>query len=746
MTKSINFLACLFSLSFTFGTSVVFGQCSNINSFGTGELTNTIGSSDIILCNYATEYGTWTGISAGYSYTTSSEITTDFITVRSGTPGGPVTAFGAQPLTWTAAISGTYYIHINTNSSCGTEASCRDVETINNGPASACTNPTNAGAVASSINLACSGSDFSLYLTGSSIGSGITYQWQSSGNGVSYSDIPGATSANYNASQTEATYYLCIVTCASGTAVPSTPLMVGMGTCVIMSNGSTTSCGGNFYDSGGSDGNYSNNEDYTFTITPSASGSFLHVDFNSFNVEDNWDELTVYDGNSTASAMLGTFSVNPGGITSSAADGSLTFVFNSDGSVNEAGWEGELTCATDAPSNDNVCSPIAIPVDGSVNTYTNTLATVETGEIAIAPPSTGLYQTNGWGVSTLEHTVWFTFVAPSSGNVSISGTDSPMNGQVAVYSVEACGDFTTFDFIAGNDDALDFSSGAPEFTVCGLTPNETYYLLYDSGNTYASGSFALSISNLSINAGNSSDIVEVCSGESVDLFDGITNYSSGGYWEETTPTFGIIGSTWNTAGVAYQVFDFLYIVEEGCLSDTSISQIQVFGPSNAGNDGTLNACRLETINLLSGLSGNVDLGGTWYNPANQALVGNVITTSNIPGQFNYDYIADNGVCAEDTSNVLVIVADCLAGLNELTSASVAVHPNPSNGSFILSLSHETTDLNMKIIDMNGREVPAFVNWSNKTASINIPSAERGVYFLQLRGNNENLTLKIVVEK
>jgi hypothetical protein len=249
----------------------------------------------------------------------------------------------------------------------------------------------------------------------------------------------------------------------------------------------------------------------------------------------------------------------------------------------------------------------------------------------------------------------------------------------------------------------------------------------------ASGNFTLSITDLSLSAGSSSNVVNVCGGESVDLFDGITGYDTGGTWEETIPTFGVFGSTWNTSGVAFQVFDFLYIVEEGCLSDTATASIHVFGPSSAGTDGTLNVCRLETINLLSGLSGNVDLGGTWYNPSNQPLVGNVITTSNIPGP-------------QDTSNVLVIVSDCVAGLNELTSTSVAVHPNPSNGSFIVTFSHETSGLNAKIVDMNGREVPASINWSNNAASVDMLSAEKGVYFLQLAGDNERLTLKVVVEK
>ena len=307
-----------------------FAQCTNSTVFGTGTLTADVGSNDMIGCHYAGEYGTWDGIVANYSYTTISDILTDFITVHSGSATGPVVAFGVQPLTWTATSAGTYYIHINTNAACGLENSCRDITTTNNGPSTACTDPAIAGSVVASVETACSGSPFTLSLSGASLGTGLTYQWQSSTDGISYSGIVGATSYTYSATQTAATYYMCIVTCSAGTPVASTPLMVDMGNCAIMSNGSTTSCSGNFYDSGAGTANYGNSENFTHTITPSTPGAFLQIVFNNFNLESCCDEMTVYNGNSTAAPLMGTFGTNPGAITSSAADGSLTFVFTSD--------------------------------------------------------------------------------------------------------------------------------------------------------------------------------------------------------------------------------------------------------------------------------------------------------------------------------------------------------------------------------------------------------------------------------
>ncbi|WP_264560116.1 gliding motility-associated C-terminal domain-containing protein [Flavobacterium sp. N2270] len=106
-------------------------------------------------------------------------------------------------------------------------------------------------------------------------------------------------------------------------------------------------CGGNFVDSGGASGNYSNSENITTTICPTNAGELVTVTFTSFNIENNWDFLRIYDGNSTAAPLLGTYTGTnmPPAFTSSAANGCLTFNFTSDGSVTGVGWTSNVTCA-----------------------------------------------------------------------------------------------------------------------------------------------------------------------------------------------------------------------------------------------------------------------------------------------------------------------------------------------------------------------------------------------------------------
>jgi len=113
-------------------------------------------------------------------------------------------------------------------------------------------------------------------------------------------------------------------------------------------------CGGNYVDIGGISGTYANNTTAatgTTTICPVTPGDAVTVTFTSFATEATLDVLRVYNGNSSAGTLLGTFSgtltgVNlPGPFTSTDPNGCLTFVFTSDNTVTAAGWLSNITCA-----------------------------------------------------------------------------------------------------------------------------------------------------------------------------------------------------------------------------------------------------------------------------------------------------------------------------------------------------------------------------------------------------------------
>jgi len=266
-------------------------------------------------CNY---YGEYSPISSFLSSTVYSiNINTGgYITVFDGS--FVAVAYGSAPYLFTPPSDGDYYVQWN-DVACGTDFNCHTTTITNAGFAAACTNPAMGGTAVANVATACSGQPFVVSLTGASTGSGLTYQWQSSSDGITYNDIVTGTSSSLTTTQTAMTYYQCIVTCSAGTQATSASIMVDMGTCVTMQNGTATTCGGNFYDSGAGTGNYMDNEVYTMTIFPSTPGSLLQVNFNTFQLETCCDDLTVYNGNSVAAPLMGTFATNPGSITSSAA-------------------------------------------------------------------------------------------------------------------------------------------------------------------------------------------------------------------------------------------------------------------------------------------------------------------------------------------------------------------------------------------------------------------------------------------
>lgn len=128
-------------------------------------------------------------------------------------------------------------------------------------------------------------------------------------------------------------------------------------------------CGDNFTDSGGPTGNYSNSEDITTVIQPQNPGEKVKITFTQVEIESStgsgtvggcWDYMSIYDGPSISSPVLAAVKCGRTGFppsvpssllsvgdsfTSTDASGKLTIRFRSDGSLNYAGWQANVTCA-----------------------------------------------------------------------------------------------------------------------------------------------------------------------------------------------------------------------------------------------------------------------------------------------------------------------------------------------------------------------------------------------------------------
>lgn len=122
-----------------------------------------------------------------------------------------------------------------------------------------------------------------------------------------------------------------------------------VGVIVLMSNQSESVCSSIFYDEAG-ENVYNDNTDFIKTLTPSSAGQVIKADFIVFDIEDEancgYDYLTIFNGASTSSPLIGTFcgTNSPGQIISTDASGALTFQFHSDGGYATTGWKAIMSC------------------------------------------------------------------------------------------------------------------------------------------------------------------------------------------------------------------------------------------------------------------------------------------------------------------------------------------------------------------------------------------------------------------
>ncbi|MBK6965948.1 MAG: PKD domain-containing protein [Bacteroidales bacterium] len=275
-----------------------------------------------------------------------------------------------------------------------------------------------------------------------------------------------------------------------------------------MSNGTITTCTGDFYDSGGSSASYVDNENFTLTFYPATPGAFVRVNFSSFNTELNYDYLKIYDGTDVSAALIGNYhgTASPGLISASNASGALTFKFTSDGSVVRDGWAATISCysVTDPPVADFTASSTTTPVNSTI-TFTDQTSNLPTSWLWSFSPDHVIY-VGGTNAGSQNPQVQFTAngqytVTLTATNAYGSDTDIK-SGFINVVSFEYCiptyttgtgyGDYITLVQLGSINNATGASAN-PYYTYFSnlstdLNPGSVNTITLSPG-TYGSGNY-----------------------------------------------------------------------------------------------------------------------------------------------------------------------------------------------------------------------------------------------------------------
>ncbi|MCK5839684.1 MAG: T9SS type A sorting domain-containing protein, partial [Bacteroidales bacterium] len=108
--------------------------------------------------------------------------------------------------------------------------------------------------------------------------------------------------------------------------------------------GSSCPCNDTIYDSGGPTFDYYNNENYSITIAPKNSIN-LTLTFLSFELEQGYDLLHIFDGPDTQAPLIGTFTGHDGPGVIHASGNALTLEVISDQATTRAGWKAMYACS-----------------------------------------------------------------------------------------------------------------------------------------------------------------------------------------------------------------------------------------------------------------------------------------------------------------------------------------------------------------------------------------------------------------
>ncbi|AWV98861.1 Ig-like domain-containing protein [Arcticibacterium luteifluviistationis] len=248
-----------------------------------------------------------------------------------------------------------------------------------------------------------------------------------------------------------------------------------------------STCSGNFRDTGGSGSGYSNNEDYTTTYCASA-GNNIRFNFSSFDLENNYDYLRIYDGTSVSSSLIGNYTGNNSPNTVTSSSGCLTIRFTSDYSVTESGWSAGISCVAD-PACSSIDQVLINDLGGSSDIDITGGATLYTGQLP-----------NNWNIE-------------ATGTGSVGSMKFEVTGDVSQSNIESAAPYRMpTDAVSLNWGVGTYSIKVTQYSESGGNGNvcdeEVFDLIIDD----------CAISNLT--AGSNS---EVCTGETLNL-----NASGGG--------------------------------------------------------------------------------------------------------------------------------------------------------------------------------------------------------------------------
>ncbi len=481
----------------------------------------------------------------------------------------------------------------------------------------ACSGAPTAGTALSNVTVAASGTPINLSLSGASTSGDLYYQWQSSPDNSTWTNINGAITRAYeHIGMSANTYFRCVVTCASGGSNNSSSVLVNfytpgsiagtsctpnflyncgsypMNTSIALLSGITgsladpsTTCASNYMNQTGlSTTTLAPGGTYTATLSISTP---YHVNF-SVQVWIDFNNNTTFESSETVGGLV------PPGITSPSQACTITIPSGVPLGAHRMRIVGNyIGCSTTGCS--ACCGGLKYPSMNPCPTTSTNYGNVRDYTVNIGPASAPAC--SGTPIGGITASIPTSHCAAFSPRLFSVGTSETVTGLVYQWQSSTTGPTSGFSNISG-------ATGKGH--VASISSLGTVYYRRTATCGAATGTSNVTSDTL-VNPPAITGPTNVCAGSTITLANAVT----GGTWTSSNTSQATVGSS---SGVVTGVGSgtvptITYTNPQGCVSTTPIT----INLQPAAIGGTLVVCPTSTTTLTNATS-----GGTWSS-SNTAL-------------------------------------------------------------------------------------------------------------------------------
>ncbi|MGZ4033258.1 MAG: T9SS type A sorting domain-containing protein [Bacteroidia bacterium] len=383
---------------------------------------------------------------------------------------------------------------------------------------------------------------------------------------------------------------------------------------------------------------------------------------------------------------------------------------------------------------DDVCGAFALAM-GANGPFNTVLGTVQAGE----PSPAGTDCTVDWCNNTLTNSLWFSFIAPASGRVSVQSPG--FDTQLALWDAANCDTILHggATLLAANDDDTSYvADGGAHYSsmirVSCLTPGKKYFVQLDP---YSSPGDTTSIMLADLGPANAS-------------FTGLTSPYCAGDSAAVTLVPAQAGGVFIGAGITGNMFSpamagtgsHIIIYKESACDSTMQTVVVDSLPNAAFTAGVSAATGTFTNMSTNNLTNSWDFGDG--SPVNTTANPSHLYTAN--GTYNVELIVSN-TCGMDTTTQTVTIVGI--GIQENVLGGITVFPNPTNGMLSVTMNHANfSELKISVVDIQGKEVYTMYDkniTTNYSRQINLENLSKGLYYIKLSTGTDLKVQKLIIQ-